>query len=131
MHPQPGVRIVVVNMHTSIHSGGTGNIRHSPRDGLTAYGVLPGDEFVLPPSSSWHLGLLVEPVIGRRSGHANDVGRDPVNVKTFLTMTRALLGKLGAKGAISWKAWKKQFANAPINFGWPMVGPKATLTTIG
>ena len=40
VHPQPGVRIVVVNMHTSIHSGGTGNIRHSPRDGVTAYGVL-------------------------------------------------------------------------------------------
>jgi hypothetical protein len=29
------------SMRTSIHSGGTGNIRHSPRDGVTAYGVLP------------------------------------------------------------------------------------------
>jgi hypothetical protein len=30
----------VVQYHTAIHSGGTGNIRHSPRNGLTAYGVL-------------------------------------------------------------------------------------------
>ena len=28
------------SMHTSIHSGGTGNIRHSPRNGFTAYIVL-------------------------------------------------------------------------------------------
>src|SRR6266700_2739723 len=30
----------VVSMHTSIHSGGTGNIRHSPRNGFTAYNAL-------------------------------------------------------------------------------------------
>jgi hypothetical protein len=30
-------------------SGGT---RHPLRDGFTAYAVLPGDEFVLPPSSA-------------------------------------------------------------------------------
>jgi hypothetical protein len=29
------------SMHTSIHSGGTGNIRHSPRNGFTAYTCSP------------------------------------------------------------------------------------------
>ena len=44
MHPQPGVRILVVSMHASIHSGGTGNIRHSPRDGFNSLSrALPGD----------------------------------------------------------------------------------------
>jgi hypothetical protein len=34
-------------MHTSIHSGGTGNIRHSPRNGLNGFlRALPGDEFL-------------------------------------------------------------------------------------
>src|SRR6266702_1159480 len=38
-------------MHTSIHSGGTGNIRHSPRNGFNGFlRALPGDEFLLPPS---------------------------------------------------------------------------------
>jgi hypothetical protein len=40
MHPQPGVRWGSLSMHTSIHSGGTGNIRHSPRNGFTAYNAL-------------------------------------------------------------------------------------------
>ncbi len=38
--PAASCALGVVSMHTSIHSGGTGNIRHSPRNGLTAYGVL-------------------------------------------------------------------------------------------
>jgi hypothetical protein len=39
------------SMHTSIHSGGTGIIRHSPRDGFNKLPrALPGDEFLLPPS---------------------------------------------------------------------------------
>jgi hypothetical protein len=29
-----------LSMHTSIHSGGTGNIRHSPRNGFNAYSAL-------------------------------------------------------------------------------------------
>jgi hypothetical protein len=34
-------------MHTSIHSGGTGNIRHSPRNGFNSFlRALPGDEFL-------------------------------------------------------------------------------------
>jgi len=49
MHPQPGVRIVVASMHTSIHSGGTGNIRHSPRNGFTTYFALsPGTGLSCP-----------------------------------------------------------------------------------
>jgi hypothetical protein len=49
MHPQPRVRFGVVSMHTSIHSGGTGNIRHSPRNGSTAYIALsPGTGLSCP-----------------------------------------------------------------------------------
>jgi len=52
MHPQPCVRILVVSMHTGIHSGGTGNIRHSPRNGFTGYSALfPGTTALLTPSS--------------------------------------------------------------------------------
>jgi hypothetical protein len=37
------------SMHTSIHSGGTGYIRHSPRDGFTAYIALsPGTGLSCP-----------------------------------------------------------------------------------
>jgi len=37
-------------MRTSIHSGGTGNIRHSPRDGLTPYSALfPGTNCCVDP----------------------------------------------------------------------------------
>src|SRR5258705_9374053 len=32
------------------HTGTAGALRHSLRNGLTAYAELPGDEFVLPPS---------------------------------------------------------------------------------
>ena len=32
------------------HTGTVGTLRHSLRNGFTAYAVLPGDEFVLPPS---------------------------------------------------------------------------------
>jgi hypothetical protein len=32
------------------HTGTVGAIRHSLRNGLTAYAALPGDEFLLPPS---------------------------------------------------------------------------------
>jgi hypothetical protein len=40
-------------MHTSIHSGGTGYIRHSPRNGFNSlYRALPGDRALLPPSSA-------------------------------------------------------------------------------
>jgi hypothetical protein len=41
----------VVSMHASIHSGGTGNIRHSPRDGFTVFFALsPVTSSFLPPS---------------------------------------------------------------------------------
>jgi hypothetical protein len=39
------------SMHTSTHIGGTGNIRHSPRNGLNSFlRALPGDRAFLPPS---------------------------------------------------------------------------------
>src|SRR3954453_15425769 len=39
-----------LSMHTSLHSGGTGNIRHSPRNGFTAYSVLfPGTNCCVDP----------------------------------------------------------------------------------
>jgi hypothetical protein len=41
----------VVSMHTSIHSGGTGIIRHSPRNGFAAYSEFsPVTSSFLPPS---------------------------------------------------------------------------------
>jgi hypothetical protein len=41
------------SMHTSIHSGHTGNTRHSPRNGFNSlYRALPGDRALLPPSSA-------------------------------------------------------------------------------
>jgi hypothetical protein len=40
MHPQPRARLRSGSMRTSVHSGGTGNIRHSPRNGFTAYFAL-------------------------------------------------------------------------------------------
>jgi transposase len=33
---KPGVRLSELSMHTSIHSGGTGIIRHSPRNGFNS-----------------------------------------------------------------------------------------------
>ena len=42
-----------LSMHTSIHSGGTGNIRHSPRNGFTVSSALsPGTTALLTPSSA-------------------------------------------------------------------------------
>src|SRR6266700_5055546 len=49
--PAASCALLVVSMRTSIHSGGTGNIRHSPRNGFNGFlRALPGDEFLLPPS---------------------------------------------------------------------------------
>jgi len=51
MHPQPRARLRSLSMRTSIHSGGTGNIRHSlARMVLRVIRDLPSDEFLLPPS---------------------------------------------------------------------------------
>ena len=62
MHPQPGVRIVVVSMHTSIHSGSTGIIRHPPRNGFTASSALfPGTNCFVDPvirATRWRLANL-------------------------------------------------------------------------
>jgi hypothetical protein len=40
MHPQPRARWGSLSMRTSIHSGGTGYIRHSPRNGFNACSAL-------------------------------------------------------------------------------------------
>jgi hypothetical protein len=49
--PAAWCALLVVSMHTSIHSGGTGIIRHSPRNGFTAYSALsPVTSSFLPPS---------------------------------------------------------------------------------
>ena len=41
------VRAGELSMRTSIHSGGTGYIRHSPRNGFNGFlRALPGDEFL-------------------------------------------------------------------------------------
>ena len=55
-------------MHTSIHSGGTGYIRHSPRNGFNSlYRALPGDRALLPPSSLRSLLLKnLTPASGRQ-----------------------------------------------------------------
>ena len=59
MHPQPGVRILVVSMHTSIHSEAPESSRHPPRNGFTAYSALsPGTTALLTPSSARRVGVL-------------------------------------------------------------------------
>jgi hypothetical protein len=40
VHPQPRVRMVVLRMHTSIHSEVTGTVRHSRTQWFTAYTAL-------------------------------------------------------------------------------------------
>ena len=54
MHPQPCVRHgIVKNVHTGIHSGSTGNIRHPPRNGFTVSFVLfPGTIGCVDPRRS-------------------------------------------------------------------------------
>jgi hypothetical protein len=51
--PAASCALCSFSMHTSIHSGGTGYIRHSPRNGFNSlYRALPGDRALLPPSPS-------------------------------------------------------------------------------
>jgi hypothetical protein len=66
MHPQPRVRWGSSKMHTSIHSGGTGYIRHSPRNGFNGFlRALLGDEFLFATVASrieWHVQSPVGPI---------------------------------------------------------------------
>src|SRR6266481_671950 len=49
LHPRSRVqRCTKKNAHE--HTGSAETLRHSPRNGFTAYAALPGDEFVLSPS---------------------------------------------------------------------------------
>jgi hypothetical protein len=51
--PAASCALCSFSMHTSIHSGGTGNIRHSPRSGFNSCSALsPGTIAWLPPSSA-------------------------------------------------------------------------------
>ena len=79
MHPQPCVRYGVVSMHTGIHSGGTGNIRHSPRDGFTAYnGLSPGTNCCFDPvirATRWRVANLT-PAKGRQNHPASPSATD-------------------------------------------------------
>src|ERR1700749_751048 len=56
-------------MHTSIHSGGTGYIRHSPRNGFNGFlRALPGDRALLSPSPLRSLLLKnLTPASGRQN----------------------------------------------------------------
>src|SRR5205823_13115450 len=52
MRPQPRVRMVS-EAHERSHHGHTGYTRHSPRNGFNGlFRALPGDEFVLSPSTA-------------------------------------------------------------------------------
>ena|SRR5450755_1119002 len=54
-------RLGVVSMHTSIHSGCTGNIRHSPRNDFNSLlRALPGDRALLPPSPARRVSVVAD-----------------------------------------------------------------------
>jgi hypothetical protein len=72
--PAAWCALVELSMHTSIHSGGTGNIRHSPRNGFNGVlRALPGDEF------------LFVTVIPRIEGIARPVG--PIDASAGLDIS--------------------------------------------
>jgi hypothetical protein len=54
------------SMHTSIHSGGTGYIRHSPRNGFTAYFVLSPGTGLSCPRRSRDKPATLAPASGRQ-----------------------------------------------------------------
>ena len=54
------------SMHTSIHSGGTGNIRHSPRNGFTAYCALSPGTGLFCPRRSQDKPATLTPASGRQ-----------------------------------------------------------------
>jgi hypothetical protein len=56
---------VVVSTRVS-HHGHAGNVRHSPRDGVTAYAALPGDRACLPPSPANIMLANLTPASGRQ-----------------------------------------------------------------
>jgi hypothetical protein len=64
----------VVSMHTGIRSGGTGNIRHSPRSGFNSLlRALPGDHRFVDPvirATRWRLANLT-PASGRQNHTAS------------------------------------------------------------
>src|SRR4029077_17408865 len=75
------------SMHTSIHSGGTGNIRHSPRNGFTAYSALsPGTTALLTPSSARRVGVVAN--LTPASGRQNHTASPSATASARLTLRR-------------------------------------------
>src|SRR6202035_627598 len=65
--PAASCALCSFSMHTSIHSGGTGNIRHSPRNGFTAYIVLsPGTGLFCPRRFAGITPQTLAPASGRQ-----------------------------------------------------------------
>ncbi len=67
--PAASCALCSFSMHTSIHSGGTGYIRHSPRNGFNSlFRALPGDRALLPPSPAMMPSIIADlaPASGRQ-----------------------------------------------------------------
>jgi hypothetical protein len=64
-------------MRTSIHGGGTGNIRHSQRNGFTAYGRTLTDRVALAEiqTSSWLASELREKLAGEFAQSRPDIAQ--------------------------------------------------------
>ena len=85
--PAASCALGVVSMRTSIHSGGTGNIRHSPRNGFTAYSALfPGTTALLTPSSARRVGVLAN--LTPASGRQNHTASPSATESARLTLRR-------------------------------------------
>ena len=74
-------------MHTSIHSGSTGIIRHPPRNGFTASSALsPGTTALLTPSSARRVGVLAN--LTPASGRQNHTASPSATASARLTLRR-------------------------------------------
>ncbi len=83
--PAASCALCSFSMHTSIHSGGTGNIRHSPRNGFNSLlRALPGDRALLPPSFAG-LARALDASVGAPGPHAFAV-RAPPHRKSHSTV---------------------------------------------
>jgi hypothetical protein len=69
-HPQPRVRILVVSMHTSIHSEVAKVIRHPHAMVYGLFRALPGDRALLPPSLAESSSTNLTPA-SRRQDHTS------------------------------------------------------------
>src|SRR5450755_1805570 len=76
-------------MHTSMHSGGTGNIRHSPRNGFTVSSALSGDRAFLPPSPARRVSVVANlaPASRRQDHTASPYASRPRSSVALLAST--------------------------------------------